>query len=1336
MKRTVYSMFLLFAFLITGCSGIKPQESSQPEYQSYKEIPTVTQEEIAAIEALKAKKTGFVYGFPLSTEAFYENDGTLNGFTTLLFGRMSELFGFDFIPVACEWNELVAKVDSGEIDFTSEFSQTPERLSKYLMTTSINQRVIKVFSNINNDDLNTLSKKRAIRCGFLKGSNTYSIVESSWNIPFEPVFIDGESLVVDYFLNDKIDAYIAESVMESIFARHDFIKSDEYYPLHYSPVSLTTGNLEFKPIIDVMQKYLENGGLSEIAELHNIGMNEYLKHRLNVFLTDEEKEYIKNHSSDDSAIMMAVEAENYPSCFFNPKDNEFQGTAIDMLKQISDLTGLKFEQGNETNDSWAQLLEDLENGKYSIVTELLQTNNRKGRFLWSEDPYYMDNYVLISRLDYPYVDINQIPLNKVGLLEGAAYTDVFLEWFPDNTNTLSYVTIEEACKALESGEIDLLMSTQNLLLYITNCLEKPGFKANLLFNYSTGSYFGFNKDEEILKSIVSKAQRCVDTLSIAERWKRRVFDYNSKVLKDMLPYAVGFSVLILAALFIVIVLFMKNKRISKNLEAIVLERTNELELQTSTLTTIFKSIPDLIFCKDLDSNFTRCNKSVEEHFGRSEASIIGKNEGNGFGLPHETVTYCREIDKRVLEECRPITVEEVIPAADGSLPLFETIKIPLLRNDKPVGILGISRNITQRKVAEETLKLTLDNLNTFIYINEIDTGKILFINERMAKEFGRDEYYGKTCWDVLQEGFTERCSFCPVPKILESGVEYLVWEEHNTVTNRHYRNTDSIIKWHDGRLVHMQHSSDITEAVKLQRDLEHASRAKGDFLARMSHEIRTPLNAIIGMNNIALNSDDLAKAHQCHEKIDNASKHLLGVINDILDMSKIEADKFELSNSEFDFENMLINITNVTNFKAEEKHQELVVNIDKDVPLFVFSDELRLSQVITNLLSNAVKFTPERGLVLLNVKKMAENGENVTLQIEIVDNGIGISEEQQKRLFTSFEQADGGISRKFGGTGLGLAISKRIIELMGGKIWIESRLSEGSKFAFTINVKSCKEKLIKKLSSKIDKNNIRILAVDDAEETRICFSHVMEAHGLPCDVASGGTEALEMLENCGDKPYNIFFVDWQMPEMDGIELTKKIKEITGDNAVVFMISVADWNFIEKEAVSAGVNSFIPKPLFPSSLINAINECLGTESARAESRMKVASEKPDFRSKSVLIAEDIEINREIMVAILEDVGISIDFAENGQSAVSTFLENNEKYDLVLMDIHMPEMDGYEATRLIRAMEFEWAKKIPIIAMTANVFREDIENCLAAGMNDHIGKPIDSDDLFDKLEKYLG
>ena len=528
-------------------------------------------------------------------------------------------------------------------------------------------------------------------------------------------------------------------------------------------------------------------------------------------------------------------------------------------------------------------------------------------------------------------------------------------------------------------------------------------------------------------------------------------------------------------------------------------------------------------------------------------------------------------------------------------------------------------------------------------------------------------------------------------------------------------------------------SRDMTEIRRLENDLikakelaEQGSMAKGEFLSRMSHEMRTPMNAIIGMANIARSSTDPERKEYCLEKISDASTHLLGVINDILDMSKIEANKFELSDTDFSFEKMLMKVVNVINFRIDEKRQNLFLNIDPQIPKMLCGDEQRLSQVVTNLLTNAAKFTPIEGQISLIAELERVQNKSIRLRIEITDTGIGISAEQQSRLFRSFEQADGGISRKFGGTGLGLAISKRIIELMGGEIWIESELGKGSKFIFTFEMRSS-DAPSDLPEDFLVKDDLNVLVVDDSTETLEYFSSIMQQLGATrCSVAQSGAQALEMLAS---NSYDIIFVDWKMPEMNGVELTARIKELDNDiNPVIIMISVAEWSEIEKDATEAGVTAFLAKPLFPSVVASCVNRYFGSE----DSLSPIQEDKIyDFRGKRILLAEDVDINREIVYSLLEDTYITIDSAVNGKEAVEIYCGNADSYDLILMDIQMPEMDGYEATRQIR----KYAKNVPIIAMTANAFREDVERCLEAGMNDHLAKPIEVDKLLDTLERYL-
>jgi len=425
---------------------------------------------------------------------------------------------------------------------------------------------------------------------------------------------------------------------------------------------------------------------------------------------------------------------------------------------------------------------------------------------------------------------------------------------------------------------------------------------------------------------------------------------------------------------------------------------------------------------------------------------------------------------------------------------------------------------------------------------------------------------------------------------------------------------------------------------------ERSSAAKSEFVSRMSHEIRTPMNAIIGMTKIALATGDHRKRGECLMKIDVASLHLLDVVNDVLDMSKIEANKFELAMEPFDIGEMMRKLLNMLDWRMESKRREFVVNID-DIPAFLIGDDVRLSQIIVNLLSNAEKFTPEGGRVALSVRNLEEDSEACALQFEVEDSGAGISEEQQALLFKSFQQLSGVAARKFGGTGLGLAISKKLVEMMEGRIWVESEPGMGANFAFTIRLRKVK-----------------------SDSRRVDGGGILDCMRGIDDVAAGG-----------------FYDTHTINAVDGIEEDAGHHNGYGDSDI--RINKPDWS-----AVPDNVK-------------------------RGERR--------------VLLVEDVEVNRELVLMYFEGSGITFDSAENGSEAVRMFSLAPDLYCLVLMDVQMPVMDGYEASRAIRAFGTPWAQKMPIIAMTANVFKEDVDLCFGAGMSDHIGKPIDLEILREKV-----
>jgi signal transduction histidine kinase/DNA-binding response OmpR family regulator len=521
--------------------------------------------------------------------------------------------------------------------------------------------------------------------------------------------------------------------------------------------------------------------------------------------------------------------------------------------------------------------------------------------------------------------------------------------------------------------------------------------------------------------------------------------------------------------------------------------------------------------------------------------------------------------------------------------------------------------------------------------------------------------------------------------------------------------------------------------IKSREDAVAGSKAKSDFLSRMSHEIRTPMNAIIGMTTIAKRSGDALRMRYCLDKVEGASKQLLGLINDILDMSKIEADKFEIVPKEFNFEKIVQNAVNVIQVKLEEKHQQIVVDFDKMFERLVISDELRFSQVLLNLLSNANKFTPDDGRITVKIRQTVLDKEHVKLHGEVIDTGIGISPEQQARLFSSFEQADGTITRRFGGTGLGLALCKKILNLMGGDIWIQSELGKGAAFIFELDVSL--GGMIGGAKAQNVPLDTRILVIDDSDDVREYFSHILASFSIACDTEASGKAGIDSLRKAAQTgvPYNIVFLDWKLLGEDCVEVAKTIQGIAGPGTALVLMSVADWTDIESNFQTVKINRFLSKPVLPSTLYDTIvnvSDPIGISEQQADPVTDLAGK---LSGKTILVAEDIEINQEILASILEDTGVSLEFALNGVIAVEMF--KKKQYDLVLMDVQMPELDGLGATRTVRRLGTKAAVDIPIIAMTANAFNEDVEACLEAGMSGHLAKPIDVDELMEALGKWL-
>ena len=766
--------------------------------------------------------------------------------------------------------------------------------------------------------------------------------------------------------------------------------------------------------------------------------------------------------------------------------------------------------------------------------------------------------------------------------------------------------------------------------------------------------------------------------------------------------------------------------------------------------TLFDSVPSGIFFLR-DRKIVRCNPSLERITGYSAAEQMGQSTRMWF--PSDAAW--EEFGKKAysaIERGDTSPQEVQLVRKDGTLYWVRGWTRPIDPAQLRLGVVVVTEDITEARGLAEALGRAKEELQSLF--DSVTCG-IVFVKDRVIQRVNRrmeqmtgyriDEQIGMN----TRIWYSDDAEFARVGAFLRAE---LTRGEVGIIEFRMTRKDGSSLWVRASSRSLVTRRPDLGEVaviedITLEREsrmallqakqvAEDASRVKADFLANMSHEIRTPMNAIIGLSHLLRKSTLTDRQRDYAAKIQSSSHHLLGIINDILDFSKIEAGKLKLESIEFDLDKVMDNVAILVQERAIEKGLELVFNAPSEVPRLLAGDPLRLGQILTNFGTNAVKFT-ERGEIQV-IASIVEQSENfVTLRFAVRDTGIGLSPEQQARLFLSFEQADTSTTRRYGGTGLGLSISKRLAEMMGGEIGVISEPGKGSEFWFTARLGMSRAVRRTPLLHP-NLQGARVLVVDDNEHACAVLRASLSSMGFVVDTARSGPAAIDLVRgraSRGEQLYTLMLIDWQMPMIDGIETARRIKGLALSEAPkIVLVTAYGREDVFRNAEAAGIDSVLVKPINPSNLFDSIANVLGDaggERVAVPVRIRRRQSREEISGARILLAEDNEINLQVAVELLSGTGCKVDVAKNGLEAVN--MAEAHPYDLILMDMQMPVMDGLEATRTLRAKYP--LSSLPIVAMTANAAQQDRERCLAAGMNDHLAKPIEPNHLFAALKRWI-
>ena len=814
-----------------------------------------------------------------------------------------------------------------------------------------------------------------------------------------------------------------------------------------------------------------------------------------------------------------------------------------------------------------------------------------------------------------------------------------------------------------------------------------------------------------------------------------------------------------------------------------------------SVASLLTNMPAMSFSKDANTGkYLACNQSFAEYAHKnSPEGVVGLTDAEIFDPV--TAQHFIEDDKKALAMDEAYLFFEDVPDAVGNMRSFQTTKTKFYDDEGRLCLLGMCVDVTEMtriksneaesRVKQQELEhrielqeqllaesrhreqqekliaalaanywsvyyLELDYNHGICYQQHSDVDDGFEVGEEFPYPEAFESYAERYVTDQYKDEFLEFIQ----PDNIRKGLDTEAVISYRYMVHRHGRDSYEMLSFagvrhpedRDDHIVHNVGASFVDVDSETRKQLvqsqalsdalevaEEANKAKTAFLSNMSHEIRTPMNAIIGLNNIALNSGEATpKITEYLEKTNTSAQHLLNIINDILDMSRIESGRMVIKNEEFSFSGMLDQINTMISGQCRDKNIEYECRIAGNLDGYYIGDDMKLRQVLINILGNAVKFTPEGGKVEFIIEELTRYDNKVTMRYTIKDNGIGMSKEYLPKLFDAFSQENVSAGNKLGSTGLGMPITKSIVELMNGTIDVESEKGKGTTFTVVITLQESDHVVTSLDGEDVQPHEIHVLVIDDDDVACEHANIVLGQAGISCDTALTGIEGIRLIEtrHARREPYDLVLVDWKMPELDGIETTRRIREAVGYEMPVIILTSYNWEDVADEAREAGVDSFVRKPLFASTVMEEFRRAFKVRSSKQE------KEAADLTGKRILLAEDMALNAEIIQMILSIRDVEVEHAENGQIAVDMFAEHEPGYyDAILMDMRMPVMNGLEASKLIREMDRPDAAEIPIIALTANAFDEDVQRSMQAGLNAHLSKPVEADILYKTLESLI-